>query len=103
MTAKIKSQYKSIEDAFISNFKITAGDLLNKKALHIKISSKEQLQNLNSSQFRCPIKITESYKIKEPNFHVNLFKITAKYKSFINFPLSKNLKWNKLKLFTNHF
>ena len=82
-------------DKMLNKFEINCDDLLNRKSLYIKIPNHEKIKS-------CPINYIESYKLKDPNFHINLHKIITKYKTFID---NKDIsyRWNKLKLFTNLF
>ena len=89
MSSTLTSTISSILD----NFSLRFEDLLKRKSLYIKIPNKDKIPNFK-------ISYTESYKMKEPNFNLNLYNIIIKYKTFID---DKNIqnKWNRLKLFTN--
>ena len=79
----------------LEDFSLDFSHLLDRKSLHIKIPEKDRKKH-----FR--LGYTESYKIKSPNFHVMLYNIIVKYKTFIDDEKISN-KWVRLKLFTNLF
>ena len=79
-------------------FHLNLDDLLNRKALHIKIPPKIQAETISNY----PINYIDSHVIKKHNFNILLYKIISKYKEFIDIPEIRR-KWNKLKLFTNPF
>ena len=79
----------------LNNFALKLTDLLNRKSLHITIPKNQQIRDFK-------VNYTESHKLKDPNFHIDLYNIIIKYKTFIDDELISH-KWYKLKLFTNLF
>jgi 23S rRNA U2552 (ribose-2'-O)-methylase RlmE/FtsJ len=79
----------------LKNFSLEFKDLLDRKSLFINIPAKERNKTFK-------INYTESHKIKQPNFNLNLYNIIVKYKTFIDNKTIQS-KWNRLKLFTNLF
>jgi 23S rRNA U2552 (ribose-2'-O)-methylase RlmE/FtsJ len=79
----------------LEKFSMNFENLLDRKSLYIKIPDKDKIKEFKVSY-------TESYKMKIPNFHLTLYHIIVKYKTFIDDKHIQN-KWKRLKLFTNLF
>ena len=81
--------------SILENFSLDFEHLLNRKSIYIKIPEKDKNVHFKTGY-------TESYKMKSPNFHLSLYNIIVKYKTFIDDKTIK-CKWARLKLFTNLF
>ena len=81
--------------SILENFSLDFEHLLNRKSIYIKIPEKDKNVHFKTGY-------TESYKMKSPNFHLSLYNIIVKYKTFIDDKTIKG-KWARLKLFTNLF
>ena len=79
----------------LNDFSVNFDNLLDRKSLYIKIPISDKITDFK-------VCYTESYKIKNHNFHMNLYNIIVKYKTFIDDETIQK-KWNRLKLFTNLF
>lgn len=79
-----------------SEFIFNHNDLLDNKSFSIKLKKKPEID----------LKLNVKFKKKRlsPNFQKDLYNLTKKYKTFIEYTQQKyKLNWNKLKMFTNNF